>query len=80
MSRVEEIEEAIDRLGPEEFQRFTRWFREREQQRWDGQLDRDSESGKLDFLFDEAVDEYRRCSEAGGHSRVPLLGAGYSRR
>jgi hypothetical protein len=57
MSRVEEIEEAIDRLEPEEFQRFARWFHEREQQRWDAQLDRDSESGKLDFLFDEAVDE-----------------------
>jgi hypothetical protein len=67
MSRVEEIEEAIDRLGPEEFQRFARWFHEREQQRWDGQLDRDSASGKLDFLFEEAV--YRRCSEAGGHRR-----------
>jgi hypothetical protein len=57
MSRVEEIKDAIDRLGPEEFQRIARWVHEREQQRWDEQLDRDSNSGKLDFLFEEADDE-----------------------
>jgi hypothetical protein len=57
MSRVEEIKDAIDRLGPEEFQRIARWVHEREQQRWDEQLDRDSNSGKLDFLFGEADDE-----------------------
>ena len=54
MSRVEEIEDAIDRLEPEEFRRIAHWVREREQQRWDEQLDRDSNSGKLDFLFEEA--------------------------
>ena len=59
MSRVEEIEDAIDRLGPEEFQRIARWVYEREQQRWDEQLDRDSTSGKLDLLFEEANDESR---------------------
>jgi hypothetical protein len=60
MSRIEEIEDAIDRLGPEEFQRIARWVHEREQQRWDEQLDSDSTSGKLDFLYDEADDESRR--------------------
>lgn len=54
MERVEEIEEAIDRLPPADFRRFAEWFRQREQQRWDEQMDRDSASGKLDFLFDEA--------------------------
>ncbi len=56
MSRVEEIEDAIDRLSPEEFQRIARWVHEREQQR-DEQLNRDSTSGKLDLLFEEADGE-----------------------
>ncbi len=30
---------------------------EREQQRWDEQLDSDSAAGRLDFLFDEADNE-----------------------
>jgi hypothetical protein len=54
MNRVEEIEAAIDRLPPEEYRRIAQWFRAREQARWDDQLDVDSSTGKLDFLFDEA--------------------------
>jgi hypothetical protein len=57
MDRVEEIEDAISGLAPDEYQRFVQWFRTREQLRWDEQLDRDSASGKLDFLFTEAEDE-----------------------
>ena len=57
MSRVEEIEDAIDRLGPAEFQHIARWVHARELQRWDEQLDRDSTSGKLEFLFGEVDDE-----------------------
>jgi hypothetical protein len=57
MDRVEEIETAIDSLSPEEFRRVADWFRERDQALWDGQMDSDSRSHKLDFLFDEASDE-----------------------
>jgi len=54
MSRVEEIEAAIDGLPPEEYRRIAQWFRGREQGQWDEQMDADSSAGKLDFLFDEA--------------------------
>ena len=54
MDRVEEIETAIQALPPEEYHRLVQWFRAREQARWDDQMDRDSASGKLDFLFEEA--------------------------
>jgi hypothetical protein len=54
MSRVEEIEAAIDGLPPAEYRRIVHWFRAREQKRWDDQLDSDSSAGKLDLLFDEA--------------------------
>jgi hypothetical protein len=57
VSRVEEIEAAIDGLPPEDYWRIIRWFRVREQRRWDQQLDADSSADKLDFLFDEADSE-----------------------
>ena len=59
MSRVEEIETAIEHLPPEDFLRIARWVREREQQLWDEQLDSDSASGRLDILFEEAGNESR---------------------
>lgn len=54
MDRVKDIEAAIDGLSPEDYLRIVQWFRAREQARWDQQLDRNSSSGKLDFLFAEA--------------------------
>ena len=60
MDRVEEIEAAIDSLTTEEFQRIAQWFRDLEQKRWDEQLDCDSVSGKLDFLFEEAESESQK--------------------
>ena len=54
MSRVEEIEAAIDVLPPEDYQRFAEWFRERENTRWDCRMDADSAAGKLDYLFNQA--------------------------
>jgi hypothetical protein len=60
MDRVEQIEAVIDSLPPEDYSRLLRWFRERDQAAWDRQMDDDSVSGKLDFLFDEADEESRR--------------------
>jgi hypothetical protein len=57
MSRVEEIEAAIESLPPEEYRRIVQWLLLREQRRWDEQMDADSATGKLDFLFDEAESE-----------------------
>jgi hypothetical protein len=57
MDRVEEIEAAITSLPKEEYRRFVKWFHAHEEARWDEQLDRDSSSGKLDFLFAEAEDD-----------------------
>jgi hypothetical protein len=59
MGSIEEIEQAIEKLAPEEFLRIARWIREREQGQWDERLDHDSASGKLDFLFNEAEAESR---------------------
>lgn len=53
MDRVEEIEAAISNLPPEDLRRIANWLRERDQSLWEQQLDSDSSSGKLDFLFEE---------------------------
>jgi hypothetical protein len=54
MSRLREIEIAIDALPEEEYSEFRRWFLERDWAKWDRQIEADSASGKLDFLVREA--------------------------
>lgn len=54
MDRVEEIEAAIHNLPPDDYRRLAEWFRALEESRWDAQMDEDSSSGRLDFLFEEA--------------------------
>lgn len=58
MTQVEEIEKAIVRLSPDELSRFQKWYEEFEAERWDAQIAADADSGKLDFLTNEAMDEY----------------------
>ncbi len=57
MSKVEEIETAIESLSEEEFRRLRKWFSEKDWEKWDRQIEADSEAGKLDFLIREAIDE-----------------------
>jgi hypothetical protein len=57
MSRVEEIERAIEGLSCDEFARVAQRVHALEQERWDAELDRDASSGKLDFLIAEAQED-----------------------
>lgn len=57
MDRFEEIQAAITRLAPDEYRRLAEWFREFQQTRWDEQMDQDSASSRLDFLFREGENE-----------------------
>jgi hypothetical protein len=57
MSTISEIEQAIERLAPDERARLAAWLARREAQDWDAQMDADAASGKLDFMFREADDE-----------------------
>lgn len=60
MTRVQEIQFAIESLSQEEYVRLRQWFLERDWEQWDKQIETDSESGKLDFLIKEAFDEKAR--------------------
>lgn len=62
MSTVNEIKAAIEALREEEYAQLRQWFSERDWEKWDKQLEADSESGRLDFLIQEALDEKARGS------------------
>ncbi len=57
MSKVDEIMNAIEALPQKDFTQLRQWFTERDWQKWDKQIETDSEAGKLDFLINEAIDE-----------------------
>ncbi len=54
MLKVEEILCSIESLSKEEYTQLREWFFERDWEKWDRQIEFDSEAGKLDFLIDEA--------------------------
>lgn len=54
MSRVEEIERAIEELSPDEFRQIAQRVHAIEAERWDKELDSDAAAGRLDFLREEA--------------------------
>jgi hypothetical protein len=60
MSRVEEIERAIQQLSPDEFAQLAQRIHALEQERWDADLDQDATAGKLNFLIAEAEEDRRQ--------------------
>ncbi|MBI5411461.1 MAG: hypothetical protein HZA21_05665 [Nitrospirae bacterium] len=57
MSKVDELKTEIERLPQEEFTELVRWLSEKDWERWDKEIEADSEAGKLDFLMREALEE-----------------------
>ncbi len=62
MANVEEIQEAIEGLPPEDYARLRRWFAAKDWAEWDEEIERDSASGALDFLVEEAEREKAKGS------------------
>ncbi len=60
MSKVEEIEAVIESLSEDEYVLIRKWFSEKDWEKWDRQIEADSESGNLDFLIKEAIDEKKQ--------------------
>lgn len=56
MAKLEHLQSEIESLPAEEFARLRQWFAEKDWQRWDEELELDIAAGKLDFLFDEALE------------------------
>jgi len=60
VTRIEEIKNAVVSLPVNEYRKFRDWFLERDWDEWDKQIEADAQSGKLDFLVKEAMDEKSR--------------------
>ena len=57
MLEIAKIKTAIEELPEKDFVQLREWLWEKDWQKWDRQIEMDSESGKLDFLIREAFDE-----------------------
>ncbi len=73
MRKIEEIENAVASLPVEEYRQFREWFLERDWAQWDKQIEADSESGKLDFLVKEAMEEKNRRFPRGRTRRSACI-------
>ena len=59
MSSIEDIENAVAELPPDQFAEFRAWFEAFDAARFDEKIDRDARSGKLDRLAEEALADFR---------------------
>lgn len=58
MSKINILEQDVKQLTQEELAQFRDWFLEYEWEAWDRQIERDSQSGKLDQLARKALDDH----------------------
>jgi hypothetical protein len=65
MLTIEEIEQAVLKLSPEELVNFRKRFDELDAEIWDKQFEMDVKSGKLDDLANQAIADFRsgKCKE-----------------
>lgn len=57
MRTASEIKTEIEALPHKEYVKLVSWLTERDWGCWDKQIAEDSQSGSLDFLIDEALNE-----------------------
>jgi hypothetical protein len=65
MLTLEQIEAAILKLSPGEFEQLLEWFFDLDYQRWDEQIEKDVGDGKLEELAQEAIADF----ETGHYKR-----------
>jgi hypothetical protein len=58
MLTLEQIEAAILKLSPGEFEQLLEWFFDLDYQRWDEQIEKDVADGKLEELAQEAIADF----------------------
>lgn len=65
MSAVQQIQNAVLSLSPEERAALRAWFAELDAREWDQQIEQDATSGRLDWLRQEALQDLRdgRCTD-----------------
>ena len=56
MAKVDELKTEIEKLPREDFSELVRWLSVKDWERWDKEIEADSEAGRLDFLVREAFE------------------------
>jgi hypothetical protein len=56
---IQELKQAVTQLPPKDLARFRQWFEEFDAQVWDKQFASDAETGKLDKIAEQALNDYR---------------------
>lgn len=59
MSEIEQLEQRIERLPPQDLAKFRAWFAEFDARVWDAQIEVDAKAGKLNGLINEALADYK---------------------
>ncbi len=59
MSKVEEIEAAVQKLSKSDLATFRVWFLEFDAEAWDRQFEEDVAAGRLDRVAEEALTDLR---------------------
>jgi hypothetical protein len=59
VSEVEQLEQRIKDLSPQDLAKFRAWFVDFDARVWDAQIEADSKAGKLDGLVAEALADYK---------------------
>ena len=59
MTTLQEIQDAAGRLTVEDRSELCKWLLEQDAEAWDREIEADVQAGKLDFLAEEALQEYR---------------------
>ncbi|HWF14042.1 MAG TPA: hypothetical protein VG272_09935 [Candidatus Acidoferrales bacterium] len=57
MSKIDELKAEIENLSSNEVAEIYRWLSEKDWERWDKEIEDDSQSQKIDFLLREAHEE-----------------------
>ena len=58
MGKIENIEQQVQTLSPEELAQFRAWFLEYDWAAWDRQIERDVRAGRLDDLAEKALRDH----------------------
>jgi hypothetical protein len=60
MSKIEDIEKAVEGLPPAELAQFRAWFEAFDAELFDRKIEADASSGRLDRLAEQALDAHRQ--------------------
>jgi len=65
MSTVQDIENAIRQLSPEDLTALRTWFAAFDAEQWDQQFEEDVAAGRLEYLAQEAIQDLQegRCTD-----------------